>query len=222
MDALSYNEKLTLLATKCRNGGMINRLTIKENPGKVDYLLKKYGLLKKAIKPKPKPPAPKPKAKPQKKEPEKLKVVRHGQQINFDDLPPGLQKLWEQNRDNYKLIRSLHEKLKLMANLPETAREPLTGEIVSRDVQIRANWAKIDKWKPGQPEEEPEQKQKEEKVEIDYRRINANRKYISKNLKKVTDKNRPKIQERYDELKAAGIGMTPKKMAELKAAGIKL
>jgi hypothetical protein len=61
---------------------------------------------------------------------------------------------------------------------------------------------------------------------MDHKRITTNRKYISKNLPKCNENSdkaaffRENMQIRYNELKAAGIEMTSKTLAELTAVGI--
>lgn len=154
----------------------------------------------------------------------KLEVIRNGRKVNYKDLSPEMQSRWNGNRDAYKEIRATHEKLKLMENAAPEDRKPLIGRIDYLDDTIRENWAFIDAWKPGD-------EVKEEKViEIDHKRINANRKFISTNLKTLlatatTDEAKAaiikaKIQERYDELKNAGEQVQPDTIEELTKAGI--
>ncbi|MEF8811446.1 MAG: hypothetical protein V5A47_11020, partial [Bacteroidales bacterium] len=83
------------------------------------------------------------------------------------------------------------------------------------------NWEKIDNYDPNA--EETEQQQSDEP--INFKRISANRKYISSNKKKLQqdpEKWRPKIQQRVDELLKAGETFNPNIVEELKAAGIKI
>ncbi len=149
---------------------------------------------------------------------EKLKVIRDGKQIEYENLPEEIKTLWNENRDAYKETRALHEKLKLMENATPEDRQPLTERIASLDERIRTNWQTIDSWQPGQEPEKPEQ------TTIDHKRINSNRKYISTNLKKLAEskdeKLQAKIQERVDELKAAGEKLTEKTIEEMKQLGI--
>jgi len=153
----------------------------------------------------------------------KLKVIRNGHEVNYNDLPKELRVAWDHNRDAYKEIRATHEKLKLMENATEADRAPLVQSIAKLDDQIRINWEAIDAWKQG---DAPIVKNE---LELDHKRINANRKFISTNLKTLlttTDEAKAtiikaKIQERYDELKNAGETVQPETIDELTKAGIK-
>ncbi|WP_299576664.1 hypothetical protein [uncultured Sunxiuqinia sp.] len=155
----------------------------------------------------------------------KLKVVRGNKEVNFEDLPEELQARWNQNRDAYKEIRATHEKLKLMEQAAPEDRAPLTGRIAELDKQIRLNWEAIDAWQPEQKAEMESDAQA-----IDHKRINANRKYISTNIKKLqaegldevkAAKIRDGIRERYAELKAAGESISQQKEEELARLGLK-
>ena len=155
----------------------------------------------------------------------KLKIIRDGKEVKYEDLPEDIQKRWNENRDAYKEIRAIHEKLKLMEKATPEDRQPLTARITELDELIRENWEVIDGWKPGD-EHEPEQ----ELAQIDHKRINANRKYISTNMKKLAEekdekkavKLREKIQERVTELVTAGEEIKEKTVEELKELGIEL
>lgn len=229
---MTYEEKLALVAPHEKNRQLMANLMRRKNEEKVEYLIRKYGLNKQpATTPANHPTATTPALRPPllKKEgkleeppatSDKLRVIRSGRQVNYDELPPELKRRWDENRDNYKLIRSLHEKLKLMHKAPDTMREPLCLEIISRDNKNRDNWKVIDEWDGTYPEESV--KAAESSRQLDFKRINSNRKYITENRERaITDPVfRAKVQERYNELKAAGIDMKPETLAELKAAGI--
>lgn len=150
----------------------------------------------------------------------KLQIIRDGKVVSFEQLPLELQARWNQNRDGYKEIRSLHEKLKLMANASDSDRQPLTQRIADLDEIVRDNWVIIDAWKPAEASH----------VEaIDHKRIQANRKYISTNLKKLTETADPvkaakivaELQLRFDELKASGEAVTQETIDELAKVGVK-
>lgn len=159
----------------------------------------------------------------QEQHPERWRFVRDGVQINYNDLPPYIKKMFDENVALYKEVRSLHEKLKLMHKAEPEDRQPLVNEITRHDDRIRKNWTEIDAWNPAQ-----ESETNETPVKMDHKRISANRKYISKNLEKCGLKNkkadyfRENIQQRYNEMKAAQVTMSEKTMAELKAAGIEI
>ena len=229
-----YGIGLALLGSHCKNRILLQNLARKQNPGKLEYELKKALDREKesAV------PAEaetgtetgtfsetgadtgKEKAEGNKDEisREKLIIIRNEKEVKYEGLPEDIQKLWDENRDAYKEIRALHEKLKLMENATPEDRQSLTERITVLDELIRKNWEVIDAWQPGQEPERTEQ------PAIDHKRINSNRKYISTNMKKLAEsKNealRAKIQERVDELKAAGEKLTDKTIEELKTLGI--
>lgn len=249
-----YNQGLALLAQYSKNRVLLQNISRKPFPAKLEFELRriaqrmnvkpapgtsgfparqaggrsadeKAGSLNTAP-PKNLPKTDKPKtdkAKIVKTETGKPKIVRNSHDVNFDDLPPRLQKLWEKNRDAYKEIRALHEKLKLMEKATPEDREPITSLIAQLDDSIRENWKVIDAWDPDAEPEQPEP------AKVDHKRINSNRKYISTNLKrlgkldgkKATDL-REKIQVRVDELVEAGENISEKKVEELQKLGVKL
>ena len=151
----------------------------------------------------------------------KLTIVRGEREVKFEDLPEEMQARWNQNRDASKEIRATHEKLKLMENASDEDRQPLTARIAELDDLIRANWEAIDAWKPVPA------KTKEDETGIDHKRINANRKYISTNLKKLAEdmdevkaaKIRDQIKLRLKELKNAGESVSDATIEELKKQG---
>lgn len=149
----------------------------------------------------------------------KLKIAKEGKEVSFADLSPEMKARWEQNRDAYKEIRVLHEKLKLMENATPEDRQPLTQRISELDDKIRENWKEIDAWVPSA----------ENKVEaIDHKRMQANRKYISTNLKKLTEITDPvkkakitaELQGRFNEVKASGETFAQETIDELAKAGV--
>ncbi|WP_372775646.1 hypothetical protein [Mangrovibacterium sp.] len=247
-----YGIGLALLGKFSKNRVLLQNLSRKQNPKKLEYELKKAFEYEEA---KSKSLAAKAKKKAGKKEkkeadapvdettgkkephsdqvidqtnaepgPQRLKIVRNDTEVKYEDLPEEIQKLWDNNRDAYKEIRSTHEKLKLMGKAPAEDRAPLLARIDELDSAIRKNWDVIDAWQPGAEAEE-----KKEPVAIDHKRINANRKYISTNLKKLADGNvqdkkidevKAIIQARYNELKDAGEEFATETLSELAKAGI--
>lgn len=233
-----YDQGLVLLARYSKNRALIQNLSRKPNPAKLEYELKKLARMN--VKPvgKPNPVVPpsgqtKPYTEPKivpNPDPSKLFIIRDGKEFSVDDLPSDLKALWQANRDSYKEVRSLHEKLKLLQNATPEDRKPLVDRIIELDDLIRENWSVIDAWDPNK-ETEPEKSENSENVPLDHKRINANRKYISSGLKKIQggklDEKRlatiqTQIKSRYVELKAAGVEMTEDTITELKNAGIDL
>lgn len=153
---------------------------------------------------------------------DKLKVVRDGREVKYEDLSMELKARWNQNRDGYKEIRTLHEKLKLMENATPEDRQPLTQRICDLDDKIRDNWAEIDAREPASNDSAADA------PGIDHKRIQSNRKYISTNLKKLPEQQDPvkaakvvtELQVRYDELKKAGETVTQETVGELIKAGV--
>jgi hypothetical protein len=237
----NYEEGLTLLARYSKNRMLVQNLTKKTHPGKLEYELKKIAanhkiaVKKEAPKPqaqKPQKPAPKKEVKKPvyladvpEEDREKLTIVRGKKYINPDDLPEDLKRLWEANRDSYKEIRVLSEKLKLMDNATAEDRQPLTERMCKLDDFVRANWELIDAWEPGSGKGS---KKNESGQKIDHKRINANRKYISTNLQKLKagmDAGKAEILKdnlklRYTELLDAGEKLNQETIDELTKAGV--
>lgn len=228
-----YDQGLGLLARHSRKRALIQNLTRKKNPKKLEYELRK--IEKSGAKPvnDKKNQVKMASSQPQKTgsvpdpDPGRLKIVRENKELSVDDLPRDLKALWEANRDAYKEIRSLHEKLKLLEKAQPQDRKPIVDRIVNLDNMIRENWAVIDNWNPN----ENQNPEKDTGKSIDHRRINANRKYISTGLRKIQggkldqkkmDSIRGQIKSRYIELKSAGVEMSEDTIEEMKTAGIDL
>ncbi len=131
--------------------------------------------------------------------PNRLVVLRNKQEIDYKDLPKPLQILWDDNAELYKHSRSLHEKLKLMEKASPDERKPIIEKLVSMQASVRDNWNYIDAYDPAAVVKKAEPKT------IDAKRISANRKYISFNVKKLSPGDNDsklfvKIQERITEL----------------------
>lgn len=231
-----YGIGLALFGKHCKNRMLLQNLSRKQNPGKLEYELKKVldrennnaAAAKEAEQNKV--------SEPQEIEGtsrsitsanmDKLVIVRNNNKVDYDALPKEIQAKWDENRDGYKEIRATHEKLKLMDNAPATDRAPLIRRITELDTLIRSNWDIIDAWRPGKEVKGPEKTEKG--PQIDHKRIVANRKYISTNVKKLAaekdekkaSKLRAKVQERVSELQAAGEEMKPETLEELKKLDI--
>lgn len=233
-DSKDYGIGLALLAGVCKNRVLLTNLGRKPNPGKLEYELTKYvkvESLKFKVQSKPLPPISPPsslnESLPRDIGGSALASVEEGVVRNDypDNLPPHLKAKWHFNQDAYKEIRALHEKLKLMEKATQEDRQPLTERIASLDDKIRANWKEIDAWEPGaEPTEEPVVKP----VMVDHKRINANRKYISVNLKRLQEteniekqiKIRAEVQTRYDEIKNCGEAFSSPMLKQLSEVGI--
>ncbi|NDV96463.1 hypothetical protein D0T84_16300 [Dysgonomonas sp. 521] len=157
-----------------------------------------------------------------------------GKRTDHDKLPADIQQAYEDNLVIYPKMRSLHEKLKLMANDRPCDRYPFLKELVAMDNKVRANWKLYDNAKILNTDERytdtgnPVSK----KVTLDAKGVSAARKYLSSNKKKLatlkdTDEDKYKtllaeMQKRYDDLIASGQTLDEKQVGELKEAGVKV
>ena len=154
----------------------------------------------------------------------KIEIIDpESRKVKKEDLPDHLQKVYDQNIENYRHARHLHEKLKLLANKNPEEREFLVQQLIKGDQLIREGWALIDNW-DGKIPDPPTP------TVVNHRRINANRTFITKKRQKLAKMN-PKneeqieklkglIQERVNELKMAGEELAEKTIKELKELGI--
>ena len=122
------------------------------------------------------------------------KLVVTDEKISYDDLPEDMKKLYDENRETYKLMRAVHEKMKLAKKDQERAK--LRAELVAMDDKIAGNWEVLDKWvenpsgedkgevpaSAGMTEKEREPVPDPAQLGKD---LNACRSYISRNVKKV-------------------------------------
>lgn len=127
--------------------------------------------------------------------------VDTGLKVKYNDLPERLKKLYDQNRDEYKLMRAVHEKMKLAQTDQERAK--LRADLVKKDDLIAENWKVLDAW-DGSPDRDPEPAPEKQADEM-AREINSARVFISKNLKKAKELTgekqsalKAKLQERVD------------------------
>lgn len=219
----NYKDKVLLFMRVSKNRHMANMFAKKVMVDKLQHELEKLVPSEKRIiikKPVAKSPEPVRKRSvkvvvdPAKESPIKTKVVRTDHEVRYDDLPKHLQICWDQNRDDYKTMRSYHEKLKLMEKASDHDRKVLVSQIISMEESIRERWKKIDGYDPSKA------------GKIDYKRIQANRKYISKALSEIREGKSPEkilitLQERVDELITANVPLADKTIAELKKLKIK-
>lgn len=127
--------------------------------------------------------------------------VDTGLKVKYNDLPERLKKLYDQNREEYKLMRVVHEKMKLAQTDQERAK--LRAELVKKDDLIAENWKVLDAW-DGSPAPDPEPAPVKQADEM-AREINSSRVFISKNLKKAKEMKgekqsalKAKLKERVD------------------------
>jgi len=230
-----YGIGLVLLAQNCRNRILLQSLSRRKNPAKLEYELGKLRKLEDVVLVvdvvgEVSPPSSFSPPDRTGREGSALDSGEEGVVRNDspDNLPPELKKLWHFNQDAYKEIRALHEKLKLMANATPEDRQPLTERIASLDDKIRDNWELIDNYDPNAVTLSPELLGKGQQPVIDHKRINANRKFISTNLKKIAaaDKSdefvqlKKAVEARAIELIRNGEMLNKKTFEGLRKAGI--
>ena len=199
-----YASGLALLAKYSKNRILLQNLSRKPLPAKLEYELRKLSKT-------PEPPVVPPANILPETAPESVPAPLTGKpRINPDDLPDHLRQLWQETAEKYRLARTLHEKLKLLADADQ--RAPLIGQLENYRKEIRTN----------------EQNQENSSVTVDEKRINANRKYLSEGKKTVTGlsgasraKKLEAMQRRINELLATGEKFDPENQKELEELGMK-
>ncbi|MDR0419352.1 MAG: hypothetical protein LBH34_03985, partial [Prevotellaceae bacterium] len=153
-DTPDYTEGVALFKKYSRSYALIHYFLRKENLGKLKYELEKLDRvgakpiavrsgLKKVVPPTM--PGVKTGANGDNGEGEKYRVrLDKGGKIRPEDLPTVLREYYDRNADEHKLMRSLHEKLKL-ADSGEKRAE-ISKELVALDNAIAGRWDALDKW----------------------------------------------------------------------------
>ena len=104
--------------------------------------------------------------------------------IKFEDLPESLQPLYSANTDDYKAMRSLHEKMKLSNTDEDRAR--FRAELVKLDDAVAKRWEIIDKWaETGELPNQDDENTDENKTganKLTPQQVGAHRASISRNL----------------------------------------
>lgn len=130
--------------------------------------------------------------------------------VSRDDLPEDLRTLYDLNGDDYKVLRSVHEKMKLAATDEE--RAALRAEMVATERRIRERWQTIDRaLAPGAGR----------RADIN---VSTHRAYISKLLRRdvLSESQKYELAQRVKELRAAGEEIQEKTIARLREKGIKV
>ena len=165
--------------------------------------------------------------------PEELEIaIRHaGKRDDHEELPDEIKGIWEQSADLWFKIKETYETLKTMDNAPLCDRYEYLKILDEADKQYRKNMAWYDGYVLGS--EIPTAKGTElEPAEI-AKKVQAARKYISDNKKKLAemrettewpnvkyDELLDKVQERFDFLIDSGNSVSDEQVAELKELGI--
>lgn len=239
-----FDQGLILLRRYSRNRYLIQNIERRHNQEKMEYELRKIA----DVNPKP---VNKPKQNQGTDSPEfpSQQTRETGDQvieklvtasINPGQLPEDLKAKYDENTKSYKLLRSLHEKLKLLKDATDADRKPVAEEMIRLDILIRENWNAIDSFlkSPDHPDENPDDQSgsdtgdQHNRAPIDHKQIANNRSYISKNKGKLAELKaqdekkfnalKAKIQERVTELINAGEVFTDELAGELKKWEIEL
>jgi hypothetical protein len=173
----------------------------------------------------------------------KEKEETKGKRPDHDQLPDEIKSLYLENQNNYPRMRKLHEQLKLMSETKACDRYPFLKELKELDEQVRTNWDKYDAFvivpdNSGNDDDNentkggaPTGSENTPVITVDGKKISAARKYLSDNKSKLAelqeqeDKSKylallPKMQERLELLIAAGAGISPEYLEELKRLGL--
>lgn len=137
-------------------------------------------------------------------------VVIDERKVKREDLPEEMQKIYDEIVADYKLQRSLHEKLK-MAN-SDAGRADFRKKIIDLNDKIKHSWAIIDGKIPSGDQQA--------QTGISSQ-VNSARAYISKMLKKgnLTEDQRKLILEKMKIIFDAGATLKEETLSALKAKG---
>ena len=145
-------------------------------------------------------------------EPEKVLIVDE-RRVKREDLPEELKVVYDSIVNDYKLMRSIHEKIK-NAN-SDTGRKEFRDQLTAIESQIKERWTQIDT-QLGKTENESGSGSGEKVLNI-----NTARAYISKMLKKdvLTDEQRSMVKQKVEELISAGAVLKEETLLKLKEKG---
>lgn len=159
---------------------------------------------------------------------ERLKILRDGG-INFRQLPESLQQVYLESCEAFRLMRQLHEKMKLADT--DDARAAIRAQLVEQTERNRTCWAVLDRWAAdGTLPEPPKQKAKsgaDNTTTGDAKALNAARVGITRYLNlldKTTDERKrenylAKLRESVAVVTTAGCDFG-KNAPRLKALGL--
>lgn len=129
--------------------------------------------------------------------------------VSRDDLPEDLRTLYDLNGDDYRELRALHEKMKLADS--DEARAEIRERVIATERRIKERWGVIDRaMKPGA-----------RRADIN---VSTHRAYISKLLRRTTlsESQKHELQQRVNELLAAGEEIKEQTLVRLREKGIKV
>jgi len=141
---------------------------------------------------------------------EKVKIVDE-RRVKREDLPEELVVVYDSIVNDYKLMRSIHEKMK-NAN-SDSGRKEFRDQLTAIELQVKSKWAQID----GQL---INGKKTDDNSGNSFN-VNTARAYISKMLKKevLTDEQRSMVKQKVEELISAGAVLKEETLLKLKEKG---
>lgn len=234
-DQKDYNAGLELLRQHSKNRNLLNALSRKQLPQKLEYELRKIAG-KSVFSATPK----KVSVKKDTSQPvsstssvekiesytsnvERLKIVRNNRVVKVEELPQPLQDLYNANVERYKLARAAHEKLKLINDRSGEERAPIIAELEEYQNELRENWAVIDAWNPDKEVKENDTE------EIDPKKVGRDRTYISRYKHKLETLEGAKKVEMMEKLETrakyllkVGVSIYEKTIDYLKSHGLNL
>lgn len=133
----------------------------------------------------------------------KIKIITE-RTINRDSLPEDMKALYDENVNDYKILRAVHEKMK-NAN-SDLSRAEFRSQLISMQTAIKKRWATIDSTLG---------------VNTNPEWINQHKSYISKIIKResLTEDQRTLIKQKFNELVSAGAKFKPETLKLLKEKG---
>lgn len=159
-------------------------------------------------------------------------TVAKGKRSDHDSLPDEIKALWEDCAALWYRIKELFEQLKNMEQAPACDRYEYLKQLEESDKKYRANMQAYDEYVPGNEDEStddgnPEQSDDSATV---TKKVNAARKYLSDNKKKLADYKTSnedkykellfKVQERYNYLVSTGNTVDSAQVNELVELGL--
>jgi hypothetical protein len=144
-----------------------------------------------------------------KKDPEPRVKIDTNPSVRYEDLPADLQKRFNENGKLTGEIKSFHALLKTSKS--DNARKELAEQIDAAEKTIRNNWEAIDKWWNEKDKYNAMPAPKTENTAALLKKIEASKKYISRNIDSKKPDVKAKVAEAFEFLKVNGIDWTPKK-----------
>lgn len=158
-------------------------------------------------------------------------VVVRGKRADHDLLPDELKSLWDESSQLWFKIKELFEQLKGMEDAPACDRFEYLKQLDESDKKYRSNMQAYDAFVIGAPDQDTKDIKKiEDDPATIAKKVNAARKYLSDNKKKLADLKSTdeakyvvllaKVQERYEYLIGSGNAVEAEQVAELVNLGL--